>query len=123
MAKQLITMADYARQAGVSRACVTQWVKRGVIGLEYGRVDPIQADAARQKWIAPRVRPVGLTATPDMSWLDRMPRCAGCGMRYGVDCGSADPTSFCSDECMADYFAGLSQSQIAAPREAEAPDA
>ena len=125
MAKQLITRADYARRAGVSRAAVTQWVHRGVIVLHRGKVDPVQADAARQKYIAPRVRPVRTVHTVSTpTWMLRMPVCQGCGGRFGSDVarelGSPDPARFCCDLCFEDLRAGLSPAKVAAKRDLEA---
>ncbi|MGE0650270.1 MAG: hypothetical protein AB7P12_00765 [Alphaproteobacteria bacterium] len=42
----LITQAEWARRGGFSRQYVSRLVKRGVVRLIDGRVDPAQADAA-----------------------------------------------------------------------------
>ena len=42
----LISQSEYARRRGVSRQYVSRLVKQGVIALENGKVDPVQADAA-----------------------------------------------------------------------------
>jgi len=42
----LISQAEWARRRGFSRQYVHRLVKRGVVRLEDGKVDPVQADAA-----------------------------------------------------------------------------
>ncbi len=42
----LISQAEWARRRGVSRQYVSRLVKRGVVRLVEGKVDPAQADAA-----------------------------------------------------------------------------
>jgi len=121
-----MTQAEYAKRAGVTQRYISKLVARGVIPVHgpSRRIDPLEADAARARQVSPRMQlpTLGRPSDPNMSRLSIMPVCQGCGGRYGLDCGSSDPTSVCCDECMVDSFGGLSPSQIAARREAEAPE-
>ncbi len=129
MAKQRISRAAYAKQAGLSRARITQLVQAGVIVLHRGLVDPVEADAARQRRVAPRMRgPAGtvhMASEPDLSFLERMPICQGCGGRYtedvAADLNSPDPVKFCCDLCAQDVANGFDSAEILERRNLEVP--
>lgn len=45
---KLISQAEYARQRNVNRSHITRLIKKGVITLVKGRIDPLQADKQLQ---------------------------------------------------------------------------
>ena len=59
--RKLITQKAYAARRGVSPPAINKWVKKGVIRLFQGKVDPEQADRAIREYADP-AREIGASA-------------------------------------------------------------
>ena len=62
--RELVTMAEYARMRGCSKAAVTKAVRRGQLRLVGRLVDPIEADRAWPRAAGPPIAPATPPAGP-----------------------------------------------------------